>query len=544
MIAAMLKSAIVLVSAACVASLLKRQSAAVRHAVWTAGLAGAMAIPLCTLTLPSWETRLAGPAVAFIQKGLGFLGVLGEVAVGIWVTGAAVGILLLLYSALRLAWVAIGAEPVEDARWAALAEEVRRSLGIRRPVRLLQNRSVPFLGTWGILVPRVLLPRDAEAWPDERIRMVLAHELAHIQRHDWVVQVLADAARAIYWFNPIFWLASSRLRRESEHACDDAVVRLGCAGTRYAEELLAMTRALRSDQRLQSPILAMAQPSHLEQRLVALLNPSLNRLAATPWAVILVAAFAIALTLPLAAVRAGDATPETKPTSATRLPTTPPAALTEPVPVHSLSAPEREATPSVPTNGKPKAAKPVGNSISAPSATEGPERTLTTATPTEPPRDDAPGTALATTVATAPEVVSAPALMTASVAAPPNAPPPLPFECQVTRSLRQTKTASIEKMALGDGPWIINADKTIWVADQPYVADRIVNTVWMRPANTELAITARRLDGDAPQLTVGPAAPYRTAYIAIGVRFPSAGCWEVTATAGDSKLTFVTKVRE
>ena len=80
-------------------------------------------------------------------------------------------ILLLLYSAGRLAWIAMGAEPVEDARWAALADEVRRSLGIRRPVRLLQNRSVPFLGTWGIMAPRVLLPRDAESWPDERIRI-------------------------------------------------------------------------------------------------------------------------------------------------------------------------------------------------------------------------------------------------------------------------------------------------------------------------------------------------------------------------------------
>src|SRR5688572_27910740 len=151
--------------------------------------------------------------------------------------------------------------------------------------------------------PRVLLPRDAETWPDDRIRMVLAHELSHIQRHDWMVQTLADAARAIYWFNPIFWIASSRLRRESEHACDDAVVRLCADGPRYAEELLAMTRALRSEERFQTPFLAMAQPSHLEQRLVALLNRSLNRLSATPWAVLVVAGVAIALTLPLSAVR-------------------------------------------------------------------------------------------------------------------------------------------------------------------------------------------------------------------------------------------------
>src|SRR5262245_39950476 len=331
MIAAMIKSAVVLAAAAFVASLMKRQSAAFRHAVWTAGLIGAMAIPLFTITLPSWQTRFATPALAFAQKTVGTLGAFRQVAIALWIAGAAAGMLLLLYSAGRLAWVAIGAEPVEDARWAALAEEVRRNLGIRRPVRLLQNRSVPFLGTWGIVAPRVLLPRDAESWPDDRIRMVLAHELAHIQRHDWVVQVLADAARAIYWFNPIFWLASSRLRRESEHACDDAVVRLGAAGTHYAEELLAMTRALRSEDRLQTPILAMAQPSHLEQRLVALLNPSLNRLAATPWAVIVVAGVAIALTLPLAAVRPGrEVTKVAEQPTATPASTVAPSADAEP----------------------------------------------------------------------------------------------------------------------------------------------------------------------------------------------------------------------
>ena len=66
MIAAMIKSAIVLAAAAFVASLMKRQSAAVRHAVWTAGLIGAMAIPLFSLTLPSWQTSLAGPALAML----------------------------------------------------------------------------------------------------------------------------------------------------------------------------------------------------------------------------------------------------------------------------------------------------------------------------------------------------------------------------------------------------------------------------------------------------------------------------------------------
>jgi beta-lactamase regulating signal transducer with metallopeptidase domain len=536
MIAAMVKSAIILVIAACVASLMKRQSAAVRHAVWTAGLIGAMAIPLCTLTLPVWETEVAASVLSFFQTSLGFLGTLRQVAVTIWIAGATAGILLLLYSAGRLAWVAIGAEPVEDARWEALAEEARRNLGISRPVRLLQNRSVPFLGTWGILVPRVLLPRDAEVWPDERIRMVLAHELAHIQRHDWVVQVLADAARAIYWFNPIFWIATSQLRRESEHACDDAVVRLGSTGTRYAEELLAMTRALRSNQRLQSPILAMAQPSHLEQRLVALLNPSLNRLAATPWAVILVAGFAIALTLPLAAFRPGQTSP-LKVATSTIAPT--PETQSSPAgPTQPLSPPPpatREAAPAPATAAPPKRDSTRAATVDASKPETAPLAPALTIV--EPEREQALQPAIPTVAA----VATPPAPVAATP--PPAPPPPPPFECNVTRSVFQTKS-TMEKAALGNGPWIINEDRTLWAADQPYIANTTVNTIWMRPPNTELTIAARRLDRDAPKLTVGPAAPYQTAYLAIGVVFPSAGCWEVTATAGESKLTFVTRVRE
>ena len=97
-----------------------------------------------------------------------------------------------------------------------------------------------------------------------------------------------------------------------------------------------MTRALRSEERFQTPILAMAQPSHLEQRLVALLNPSLNRLAATPWAVLVVAGVAIALTLPLAAVRTEREVPIAA--AAAILPSPAPPAVS-PVPVVAETAP-------------------------------------------------------------------------------------------------------------------------------------------------------------------------------------------------------------
>jgi beta-lactamase regulating signal transducer with metallopeptidase domain len=518
MIAAMIKSAIVLALAACVASLMRRQSAAVRHTIWTAGLIGAMAIPICTLVLPSWRPEWATQTLVLIQLATSSLASFSRAAVALWIAGATAGMLLLFYGACRLAWIAIRSEPVEDARWAALAEEVRRNLGIRRPVRLLQNRSVPFLGTWGILVPRVLLPSDAEKWSDERVRMVLAHELSHIKRLDWVVQVLADAARAIYWFNPIFWLASSRLRRESEHACDDAVVRLGAAGTHYAEELIAMTRALRAERSVDHPILAMAQPSHLEQRLVALLNPSLNRLAATPWAVIVVAGFAIALTLPLAAVRSTESFPIVKAVPAPPLPDQ--QWKLQPID-NRLPAPSAKQTKWVPATQLPAQDALVPDE--KPTASVSPLLSLSLEH-TEP--------------VVRGELVALPALV------PDLRIPPPSFVCKVTASVFRTKTKTLQKEALGNGPWIINDDSTIWAADQPYIANQRVNSIWMRPENTQLTIAGRRLDGDAPEVEAGPGAPYNTGYIGIGLMFPSAGCWEVTATAGASKLTFITRVRQ
>jgi beta-lactamase regulating signal transducer with metallopeptidase domain len=555
MISIMIKSAIVLAVAACIASALRRQSAALRHAIWTAGLIGALVVPLCSITLPAWQNGFVGWAENIFQAATVETSTpasnaivptksaavstsettpaapprtaiepapwsLSQIAVAVWIGGAAIGLLFMLLGALRLAWVAIRSEPVTDPRWIEMAERVRRSLGFRRPVRLLQNQSSHFLGTWGILVPRVLLPLNANQWSDDRAWMVLGHELAHIKRHDWVVQVLAEAARAIYWFNPMFWLAYGRLRRESEHACDDAVIRMGAAGTHYAEELLELARTLRSENPMRSPILAMAQPSHLERRLVALLDPALNRLAATPWSVIVVALVAIGLTLPLAAVRAPER-----------------ARLT-------VSVLPDSASVSVPP------VSPEPNQTPAKSEDAGTRTTKTSnAVVRELPREEVPSSVRApiqvqpdypiTSSSKVPPIPVA-KLNLPSVAEPRAAVPP-PIECKVSPAIQETKMKET-KSALGSGPWHINDDRTIWAWDQPYIAGAAVNTMWMKPANVDLVITGRRLDGESAPLKIQLAKDATAGYIATAMTFPKAGCWEVTATAGSSTLTYITRV--
>jgi beta-lactamase regulating signal transducer with metallopeptidase domain len=115
---------------------------------------------------------------------------------------------------------------------------------------------------------------------------VLCHELAHVRRGDWVVQMTAELLRGIYWFNPVVWAVCRALRCESEQASDDAALQCGIGDTEYAEHLLDVVRSLRQSRRAWSYALSMAHPSTLERRFKAILNPRANRHALTRMSVI------------------------------------------------------------------------------------------------------------------------------------------------------------------------------------------------------------------------------------------------------------------
>jgi hypothetical protein len=99
--------------------------------------------------------------------------------------------------------------------------------------------------------------------------------MAHIARGDWLVQIVAEVCKAFYWFNPLFWVASARLRYESERACDDAVMNTGVASDVYATELLQLARSA-GPHRLPVPAMAI-RPSNLERRIRAMLNAGVDR---------------------------------------------------------------------------------------------------------------------------------------------------------------------------------------------------------------------------------------------------------------------------
>lgn len=152
----------------------------------------------------------------------------------------------------------------------------------------------------------MLLPAYTRHWPEERRGLLIRHECAHIEQHDWLWQMVAQAVCAVFWFHPLVWLAASGLARESERAADDRVLAQGADAPRYAAELLAIARVV---QRARwSAVVAMAGRSSLERRVRDILDRTRPHGAATRTARIAVgtslAIVVVALSVPLAAYKA------------------------------------------------------------------------------------------------------------------------------------------------------------------------------------------------------------------------------------------------
>lgn len=138
----------------------------------------------------------------------------------------------------------------------AVMEQLHSRNGMRSDVQLLFSDEVHSPLTWGIWRHRIILPSTARAWRKDLLAQCLSHELAHIQRMDWMSHMLSRLVLCLYWFNPIAWWLHSRFLEDSEKACDQIVIDdTGCAVT-YAENLLWFARSMkRNNQSLANALL-------------------------------------------------------------------------------------------------------------------------------------------------------------------------------------------------------------------------------------------------------------------------------------------------
>jgi hypothetical protein len=127
---------------------------------------------------------------------------------------------------------------------------------------------------WGVLSPRILLPFGSGGWTEERMRAVLLHEAAHVERRDGLFLILARVACALHWLNPLAWGLLRRLSVDAEAACDSAVLRAGVPARYYARVLVDVaSEARRSRRPTAAMALALLRTGTLTWRVTRILDP-------------------------------------------------------------------------------------------------------------------------------------------------------------------------------------------------------------------------------------------------------------------------------
>jgi HEAT repeat protein/beta-lactamase regulating signal transducer with metallopeptidase domain len=331
----LLKGTALLLCAFVLAALLRRASAGLRHLVWSGGVIALLVLPVASITLPwrlpviattgllvmpaepapsgvtarikdaarerpapSWNAeapdagspmRLPSPAA------------LTQLLLAIWLAGSALVLGRLLLGAVIVRRIVRRATPLQSPDWTRPLLEAADRLALDRVPRLVTSSRLPMPFACGVLRPAIVLPVAAREWTDRRRRAVLFHELAHVRRLDLPVNALAQLACALYWINPLVWVAARKLRMESERACDDLVLGAGTRPSEYADHLLQIVcRTVRA--RTPAVALPMAERREFEGRMLAILERDARRGPPLPRQAAALAVLAVALLMPLAAL--------------------------------------------------------------------------------------------------------------------------------------------------------------------------------------------------------------------------------------------------
>ncbi len=326
LLASLVKASLILALGLVATLALRRRSASVRHAILASAITCAALMPALELLLPqvtvmSWPTPAVMSSgltltsddtrVALASSGTTSTGTAipwTQVVVGVWLAASLVTLGGLVTGLVRLRRLRRRCAPV-SGRWRALTDELSRACGVTRSVALLESDDASLLVTYGVLRPGIILPAGAAHWTDDRMRVVLRHELAHIARRDAGVQLIGEALRIMQPLNPFVWIACHRLRQESEYACDDAVLRGGVNATDYATHLFDVAKHLSGRHIAWASAPAIAHPSTLERRIVAMLHTHNTRSPLTRRGWSIAALVALGVSLPLAAASVAPPAP-------------------------------------------------------------------------------------------------------------------------------------------------------------------------------------------------------------------------------------------
>ena len=312
------KVTVVTAMAIVAAALARRSRASVRHAIYASLFIALLLLPVAGRVVPKTELPIlrgeapaASPAVV-VEKDVVRVAPAGppalhrdadrpsltSIAFAIYALGMAALTFALLAGIYRLRRWSKRADIWLDGM--RLASEVAATSNIRRAVLVVTCDEVAVPFTFGFWRQTIVMPAASKSWTDDAVRRALRHELEHVRRDDWAMQLVARVACAIYWPHPFVWMAWRRFCVEAERACDDAVVGDADAAE-YATQLVTLARRLSQPRAV--PVLAMASRSRLSERVAAILDPAHPRGPHSRAAVILIASIMTAVVMTFGSVQ-------------------------------------------------------------------------------------------------------------------------------------------------------------------------------------------------------------------------------------------------
>jgi bla regulator protein blaR1 len=214
-----------------------------------------------------WLTALAETPISWQQTMRVWLEAhLGDVVL-LWFVGVAVFGVRLVGGWLYVNQLKTSATQPANAALTQTLNQLARQLNLRPVVLLRESARVAVPVVVGVLKPVVLLPIGLVAGLSmAEVEAVLAHELAHVRRNDFVINLLQSVIEVLYFFHPALWWLSARVREERENCCDDLALTL-CADGKTLARALANVEAFRLAQQTPTPALAMAFSSPKKQLL-------------------------------------------------------------------------------------------------------------------------------------------------------------------------------------------------------------------------------------------------------------------------------------
>ncbi|HZU51015.1 MAG TPA: M56 family metallopeptidase [Sphingomicrobium sp.] len=154
---------------------------------------------------------------------------------------AAVLLIITFLALLRLFALRARADVLVDGHWLSALAHAQRRMGFKHGTALLTSNELASPVSWGLMRPVILLNKRAVEATGEA-EAIIAHELAHVARMDWIKLLLARFATALFWFNPLVWLLAREAHQLREEAADDTVLAADITDTDYAQLLVGVAR--------------------------------------------------------------------------------------------------------------------------------------------------------------------------------------------------------------------------------------------------------------------------------------------------------------